>query len=275
MHKPHSAIAARRAGRIAWLALLAIAAGAASVQAGEAETQALFDRLDANHDGQLASDEIPADKERLFKRLLRAADADHDGQLSQQEFVAGLSATSAARRDRELPTRPSAAPEAPAAAEKPAEAEKPSVSQPPGAPLAPAAPESPAARPVDPSAAVAVFAALDLDHDGSLSTEEIAKAARSLAALDKDGNGALATAEMQQSPSSLAARANGPDLARVWQRLLQADKDSDGRLSQAEAPERMQRNFERVDTNKDGFIEEAEFKSSVARLRAAIGKKDS
>jgi Ca2+-binding EF-hand superfamily protein len=266
MHKPPRAVAAPRHRRIAWLALLAIAAGAGPALAGDAETQALFDRLDANHDGQLAAAEIPADKERLFKRLLRGADADHDGQLSQQEFVAGLSAKSAARPDRELPTRQSPASETPAAAEKPAEAEKPAVSQPPVATLAPAA------RPVDPSAAVAVFAALDLDRDGSLSTEEIAKAPQSLAALDQDGNGGIATVEMQQSP---VARANGPDLARVWQRLLQADKDSDGRLSQTEAPERMQRNFERVDTNKDGFIEEAEFKSSVARLRAAMGKKDS
>ena len=85
-------MAARRGQPLAALALLVIAMAASPAGAADAEFQALFDRLDSNRDGQLASDEIPAEKDRLFKRLLRTADADHDGKLSKPEFVAGLTA---------------------------------------------------------------------------------------------------------------------------------------------------------------------------------------
>jgi len=34
----------------------------------------LFAELDANKDGQLTAEEIPADKKRLFERLLRRCD---------------------------------------------------------------------------------------------------------------------------------------------------------------------------------------------------------
>src|SRR5207244_4102064 len=52
---------------------------------------ALFEKLDANHDGVLTSDEVPEEQRRLFERLLRQADRNHDGKLSREEFVAGLS----------------------------------------------------------------------------------------------------------------------------------------------------------------------------------------
>ncbi len=281
-----------------------------AAHAADADSLALFDRLDANHDGQLTTDEVPAEKERLLKRLLRTADADHDGKLSQQEFVAGLSAPPVERSKDSSPTENRGLPGMNSEVafrrldangdgrvtsdEIPAERRE-NVSKlieradtdADGAmsreefdkirPLAgrrrPAATETSAAA-NEASAAAAVFAALDADGDGSLSAEEIAKAPQSLAALDKDGNGTIAFAEIQQPQPPLAMVAKpGPDPARIWQRLLMADKDGDGRLSAEEAPERLQRNFERVDTNKDGFVEESEFKSSVARMRAALGNK--
>ena len=40
----------------------------------------------------------------------------------------------------------------------------------------------------------------------------------------------------------------------VVNRMLQFDKNADGRLSKDEVPERMQGMFERGDTNGDGFL---------------------
>lgn len=71
--------------------LLATSALAAS-PAGDG---ALFDRLDADKNGRITSDEVAQDTRRLFERLLRRGDADADGTLSREEFIASL-----------VPTRP-------------------------------------------------------------------------------------------------------------------------------------------------------------------------
>lgn len=79
------------------------------------DTAALFDQLDANHDGQLTSDEIPAEKKRLFERLLRRVGKPADGKLSRDEFVAQLKASDSSSGpalgpapSTEKPTKPAA-----------------------------------------------------------------------------------------------------------------------------------------------------------------------
>ena len=57
------------------------------------DPRALFDQLDVNHDGKLTADEIPADKKRLFERLLRLAGKSADGHLTRDEFVGLLKGT--------------------------------------------------------------------------------------------------------------------------------------------------------------------------------------
>lgn len=52
--------------------------------------------------------------------------------------------------------------------------------------------------------------------------------------------------------------------------LMALDKDGDKKISRAEAPEQMQMFFDRMDTDGDGFITDAEAKAAAAR-RAASG----
>ncbi|HEX5443127.1 MAG TPA: hypothetical protein VFW87_04825 [Pirellulales bacterium] len=55
-----------------------------------AQPAAIFKQLDTNGDGQVTKGEAPAERKKLFKRLLRRADANGDGKLSEAEFIAGM-----------------------------------------------------------------------------------------------------------------------------------------------------------------------------------------
>jgi hypothetical protein len=52
----------------------------------------LFNRLDANHDGVITKDEIPATAPERLKNLLREADKNHDGKITKREFFAAVHA---------------------------------------------------------------------------------------------------------------------------------------------------------------------------------------
>ncbi len=69
---------------------------AESTSAGNAE---LFDRLDANQNGAITTDEVTSENRSLFERLLRHGDENRDKMLSKQEFLAALVPT---RPEREL-----------------------------------------------------------------------------------------------------------------------------------------------------------------------------
>jgi len=73
-----------------------------------ADSGAMFAALDANHDGQLTSDEIPEERKRLFQRLLRTADKDQDGKLSAAEFAAGLKPAAQGESSPDGPGKPAA-----------------------------------------------------------------------------------------------------------------------------------------------------------------------
>ena len=52
---------------------------------------------------------------------------------------------------------------------------------------------------------------------------------------------------------------------------MQLDKDGDGRVSRDEAPEGMRTFFDRMDTNDDGFIDQAETDALRRRFEAGGG----
>lgn len=57
--------------------------------------------------------------------------------------------------------------------------------------------------------------------------------------------------------------------ARFIERLRESDADGDGRISRAEAPERMRGRFDFMDENGDGFLEMAEIEAVASRLGGA------
>ena len=56
-------------------------------------------------------------------------------------------------------------------------------------------------------------------------------------------------------------------------RFRDADSDDDGKLSRSESPERMKQNFDRIDTNGDGFVDKEEFEAVIRRMREGGGNR--
>lgn len=106
-----------------------------------------------------------------------------------------------------------------------------------------------------------VFAALDTDNDGVISAAEIKASATSLSKLDKNGDGQLTQDELRPNMGPGGMRGGNP--AEMIDRLFaENDKNGDGKLSKAEAPERVQELFDRADQNKDGFLTKDELRKA-------------
>ena len=149
--------------RSAWLRA-AVAANATS--AGDAE---LFNRLDANHDGAIAADEVTSENRSLFERLVRRADANHDKSLSREEFLASL-----------VPSRP----------ERPVEAKEP-------------------ANPPQADAVRYMLLKLDANQNARIEKDEVPKQLRPIfeimsERLDNNDNGQLDRQELSRSGPGLA-----------------------------------------------------------------------
>ncbi len=110
------------------------------------------------------------------------------------------------------------------------------------------------------------FAALDADGNGSLTLEEMQAAGDvRFAGLDTDGNGVLSEAE-------LLATANERAAERVARMLERLDTNEDGGVSQAEMDvvrrgggEISERAFERIDADEDGAVSAEEFADAGER----------
>ncbi len=228
----------------AWALLASVASADDKQSASAADASATFASLDANSDGQLTTDEVPADKRRLFERLVRVADKNGDGKLSGEEFVDGL-------KPRERVT----------------------LAPPPG-PVGPRGEGRP-----EPAQ---LFRRLDANHDGKLTLDEVPEPRRErfkrlIERGDKDGDGALSQQEMAQAMRELDGGAGGPGnpeaRAQLAQQMLRRlDKNGDGRITADEVPEErrqfIQRLMKRSDKNGDQALSLEEIKTGVRQPQA-------
>lgn len=107
-----------------------------------------------------------------------------------------------------------------------------------------------------------VLSALDADHDGTISAEELSKASTVLKALDKNGDGELSAEELRPNFGPGGPRGGGPE--EMVKRLMEFDRNSDGKLDKSEVPERMQGIFARGDKDSDGVLTAEEIKAMAS-----------
>jgi photosystem II stability/assembly factor-like uncharacterized protein/Ca2+-binding EF-hand superfamily protein len=132
---------------------------------------------------------------------------------------------------------------------------------------------------------VSLLAVLDGNHDGELSGEEMDNAAAALRSLDKDGDGKLTTSELTRAGSqsqqvTRASKGRGAAPAHrgqgnatgVLANLLAFDADGDGQLTRKEIPARMQRIFDRADTDKNDALDRAELDKFAKQVGPSRGR---
>ena len=222
--------------------------GGARPAADPRQVEELFTRWDANSDGKITKDEVPEPAKEAFARILERLSADS---VTKEQFtrVAQFLAP---------PGRPGEP--------------RPGEPRPDGRPGEP--------RPGTPGFRPPLVTALDNDGDGELSASEIEAAGKSLLKLDRNGDGKLGPDELFPRPADGppgrpgegrpgAGRPGegrpGSDAAALGERLKAADTNGDGKLSKDEAPDRLKENFDRIDANSDGFLDETEIRQAFNR----------
>jgi Ca2+-binding EF-hand superfamily protein len=311
---------------------------------------ALFDRLDANHDGSLTADEVPADKRPLFERLLRSSDKDRNGSLSREELIDGLKSQ---RPQRELEDKTNLPAAGPAGLPNPEQLFARLDANNDGKVTPDEVPEQGRERfeqlliRADKNndgaiskqemidginsfvqdlkagqdamrSPAAMFKYLDANGDNKVSLDEVPEERREgfaklLKLCDKNQDGGLnedefvagmnavkffqgvkgdspappakADAPSASSDSASKAKPAGAKAARLAKlaernidadrltaRLMQGDKNGDGKLSRDEVPEQLAKRFEKADANGDGFLDESEVHAAAERLKSAMSK---
>jgi Ca2+-binding EF-hand superfamily protein len=195
----------------------------------------MADRLrefDKNADGKIELDEVPEERQEMFEMVLDRFDKNDDDAMDLAEIGAAVKEFSDA-----------------------------------GARLVGRGGDRPDGPPGSPPGPPPVIVALDIDADGTLSTEEIEGATAALKKLDKDSDGKLSREELLPP----RGRDGGPerqfDPEQFARRLLNGDKNGDGKLQQDELPEGMQRRFDRMDANSDGAVDSDELKAAIERFQ--------
>ena len=135
-----------------------------------------------------------------------------------------------------------------------------------------------------------MFAAIDADGDGVITTKELRKAVAVLKKMDADRDGNITLAEV--NAQVMPAGAGGPGVARggqsggrnnfggpagfagrdgfeqgaISQQLMQNDRNGDGRLTPDEVPPQLRGSLRGGDTNGDGTIDAQELQALTQRM---------
>jgi Ca2+-binding EF-hand superfamily protein len=235
--------------------------GAEGRRPGREAIEAMFDRQDANSDGKLTKDEVPEERRERFQAMLDRLDTDGDKSLTKEQFVSSVLAMT--QREGGRPGR----------GEGDGPPERRSEGSNEGRPDRPArGPEDGEGPPRPQFGPPAIIRALDTDADGEISADEIKNASASLAKLDKDGDGKLTREELMPGmPGGGRGFGPPPGAGEFARRMKEADANGDGKLSKDEVPERMREGFDRIDTNSDGFLDDAELRQLGERMRPGAG----
>jgi len=127
---------------------------------GRPGAEQLFRRMDRNSDGKVTADEVPEERREFIVRLIKRVDKDGDGAMTAEEFAAAP-----------FPARPDGKPGA-------------------------GRPGRPEGRPPQGAPTGGLFRALDADHDGKLSGDEIKTSAEVILKLDANGDGVVTIEEL-------------------------------------------------------------------------------
>jgi Ca2+-binding EF-hand superfamily protein len=163
----------------------------AAAQDGKAperpDPQRMFNRLDANHDGVITKDEVPAGMPERLKNLLLRADRDHDGKITKREFMAAVH-PQPANPARDGAAQPAKRPDRPRVEARP-ETSKPERPNP-----------------------ERMFNRIDANHDGVITRNEVPtgmpeRLKNLLTRADRDHDGKITKREFM---AAVAARHDGP-----------------------------------------------------------------
>jgi Ca2+-binding EF-hand superfamily protein len=265
----------------AWLFFLGTTLPA---QDGVPDPKDLFQQLDRNKDGKLASDEIPKEQARYFERLVRNADKNGDGQLTLEEFTVGHKADDGPGLP--LNNLGGQGGRGPGGGDlkqrfdmldrnkdgKVSRNEVPEFARERLMPLfdrlgkdeltldefrqgfggGGAGPRSPL-----------FIRLLDADRNGRITKAEWAKAADLFSELDKNQDGELDISELMGPPPEGAERPPGEGNGGFGPQFFrQMDRNNDGKISLDEAGPRIKQRFQQLDRNGDGFITPEELRSA-------------
>ncbi len=202
----------------------------------------LFGEADKDGDGKVTEAEVRAVAEAKF----RTADKSGDGQLDDQERTEMFEAHRAARAgDGNAPPRMMG-------------------------------------RGRGPGEGMGPMARMDADGDGKVSSAEFVDGHVALfKKVDESGSGAVSLEEIGSRAKGMRGFGHGgpgkggpggPKM-NVDKRFAELDKDSDGKVTKAEAEAGHKAKFEQIDANKDGVVDAAEIAAHQAANKAGAGRK--
>jgi len=248
-------------------------------EAGTGDAQS-FQQLDKNQDGKLTRDELP---EQMADRIM-AADTDGDGVVTQAELEAAQEQTGGPAAEAGVEAQ--GGPEAEGGA-KPEGGPKPQA----GAKSEDSPKPQAAAKAEDgpkpqgraeaqggprgqgrPHAAQS-FQELDKNQDGKLTRDELPeRTADRIMAADTDGDGTVTQAELEAGRERMGGRRGGLGRTDPAQMFADLDKNQDGKLAKNELSERMAERMMAADTNGDGAITKAEFEAAWEKRASERGQ---
>ena len=122
-----------------------------------------------------------------------------------------------------------------------------------------------AASPTRP--AMSGFQAMDANHDGKVSRDEHAAAAKKMfVTMDANKNGKVTAAEMDAAHEKVTGqKAKTGDLTSA-EKIKVIDKDADGVLTAEEHAAGSRTMFDTMDADKDGVLTEAEMSAAHAKM---------